>query len=403
MTDTLISIYKKYKSIILISVTAIPIGAAIGAIDALFGTVLLKITDFRDAHPLYLIPFLAFAGVLIAFVYKKYGGKCSRGMNLIFEAGHGDEDDIPLRLIPLIISGTWLTHLFGGSAGREGVAVQIGAAFSHFAGKILPFKNSRDIFIITGIAAGFSGLFGTPIAAVLFAIELLTAGSIKYNALLPAFTAAFTASTTAGLLGLEKLTFSLSVPTELSFTLFIKLIALGMLFGITGGVFAHCLKSAKELAGNKLKNPIVRIAVMGAALSILFILLYKGRYSGLGTNLINMGLKGGEIYPYDWLLKFILTILTLAAGFQGGEVTPLFSIGTALGVTLSGIFNVPFELAAALGYAGVFCGATNTFFAPVFIGAEVFGYSYMPHFFIVCTIAYVFNMNKSIYSLQKIN
>ena len=176
-----------------------------------------------------------------------------------------------------------------------------------------------------------------------------------------------------------------------------------MLFGITGGAFAHCLKSAKELAGNKLKNPIVRIAVMGAALSILFILLYKGRYSGLGTNVINMGLKGGEIYPYDSLLKFILTILTLAAGFQGGEVTPLFSIGTALGVTLSGIFNVPFELAAALGYAGVFCGATNTFFAPVFIGAEVFGYSYMPHFFIVCTIAYVFNMNKSIYSLQKIN
>lgn len=116
-----------------------------------------------------------------------------------------------------------------------------------------------------------------------------------------------------------------------------------------------------------------------------------------------MGLNGSKIYPYDWLLKFILTVLTLSAGFQGGEVTPLFSIGTALDVTLSGIFNIPFELAAALGYAGVFCSATNTYFAPVFIGAEVFGYNYMPYFFIVCTVSYVFNMNKSIYSLQNKN
>lgn len=403
MTNTIKSIYKSYKNIILISLLSIPIGIAVGTIDALFGTVLLKITDFRDAYPLYLIPFLALSGILIVFVYNKLGKNSIKGMNLIFEAGHGYEDNIPLRLIPLVISGTWLTHLFGGSAGREGVAVQIGAALSHITGKKLHFKNSHDIFIVTGISAGFSGLFGTPIAAVFFAIEILTAGTLKYTALLPAFISAFTSSTVAGMWGLEKFKFPLSLTSEIDVILFVKLAGLGILFGITGGAFACCLKSAKKLAGDKLKNPILRIALIGAVLSILFILLYKGRYSGLGTNLINTGLNGGEIYSYDWILKFILTILTLAAGFQGGEVTPLFSIGTALGVTLSGFFNIPFELAAALGYAGVFCGATNTYFAPLFIGAEVFGYSYIPHFFIVCTAAYVFNMNKSIYTLQKIN
>lgn len=140
---------------------------------------------------------------------------------------------------------------------------------------------------------------------------------------------------------------------------------------------------------------------MGIGLSILFIILYCGRYSGLGTNLINLSFNNGVIYKYDWILKFILTILTLAAGFQGGEVTPLFSIGASLGVALGNIFNLPIEFVAALGYASVFGSATNTLFAPIFIGAEVFGYSYMPYFFIVCSIAYAFNKNKSIYS-QKI-
>ena len=142
---------------------------------------------------------------------------------------------------------------------------------------------------------------------------------------------------------------------------------------------------------------------MGLCLSILFILLYKGRYSGLGTNIIEYSFNNGNILYYDWLLKFILTIFTLAAGFQGGEVTPLFAIGASLGVVLAKVFNLPIELVAALGYAGVFGSATNTLFAPIFIGAEVFGYNYLPYFFIVSVVAYTFNMNKSIYSLQKVS
>ncbi|WP_330669016.1 chloride channel protein [Clostridioides difficile] len=387
----------------MLGLIGIPVGAIIGLIDTIFGTVLLKVTDIRETYPMYLIQFLAVVGVVIAYCYFKFGGKSSKGMNLIFEVGHGEEEIIPLRLVPFIISGTWLTHLFGGSAGREGVAVQIGATFSHWVGKRLPIKNASSIFLVTGMAAGFAGLFETPIAAILFAMEVLVAGLLEYQSLFPAFTASFTASAVSKALGLEKFYFALSSKVVFDLSIFWKLIVLGIIFGMVGGAFAWCLKLSKRKIGNRLKNPMIRIAIIGVCLSVLFLLFYKGRYSGLGTNLIQNSFYGGEIYSFDWLLKFILTILTLSAGFQGGEVTPLFSIGASLGVLLAGFFNLPIELVAALGYASVFGSATNTFFAPVFIGAEVFGYSYLPYFFVVCAISYIFNMDKSIYSLQQIS
>ncbi|MCK8663269.1 chloride channel protein, partial [Clostridioides difficile] len=204
------SVYKTYGGLFFLGLIGIPVGAIIGLIDTIFGTVLLKVTDIRETYPMYLIPFLAVVGVVIAYCYFKFGGKSSKGMNLIFEVGHGEEEIIPLRLVPFIISGTWLTHLFGGSAGREGVAVQIGATFSHWVGKRLPIKNACSIFLVTGMAAGFAGLFETPIAAILFAMEVLVAGSLEYQSLFPAFTASFTASSVSKALGLEKFSFALS-------------------------------------------------------------------------------------------------------------------------------------------------------------------------------------------------
>ncbi len=323
-------------------------------------------------------------------------------MNLVFEVGHGDEAEIPFRLIPFVISGTWITHLFGGSAGREGVAVQIGATFSHFIGRHIPLKNASKIFLVVGMAAGFAGLFQTPIAAIFFAIEVLVASELKYEALFPALVASFSVSTTSKLLGLEKFTFSLTNQISIDTYFVIKLLILGIIFGIVGGGFAYFLKETKQFVSNKIKNPILRIALFGIILSIILLILYKGRYSGLGTNLIQASFNNGFIYKWDWILKFILTILTLSIGFQGGEVTPLFSIGASLGVVIGTLLGLPIEFTAALGYAAIFGSATNTLFAPIFIGAEVFGFEYLPYFFIVCTISYIFNMNKSIYSLQKV-
>lgn len=396
------NVFHTYSGLFLLGLLGIPIGAIVGGIDVLFGKGLLAITTLREAHPFYFLPLLSVAGVAISYCYRRFGGRSGKGMNLIFAVGHGDEEVIPLRLIPFVVSGTWLTHLFGGSAGREGVAVQIGATFSHWVGRKLPIKNASRIFLVTGMAAGFAGLFETPIAATLFALEVLVAGSMTYSALLPAFTAAFTASTVSGLFGLEKFSFAVSAPKNFGGVLFWKMVLLGILFGVVGGAFAWCLKKAKQRAEHIFKNPECRIFILGALLSVLFLTLWKGRYSGLGTNLIAESFGGGTRYAWDWIIKFLLTVLTLAAGFLGGEVTPLFAIGASLGVSVAHLFGLPAPLVAALGYAAVFGGATNTLFAPVFIGAEVFGFASLPYFFVVCSVAYVFNMNKSIYSLQKL-
>lgn len=393
---------KTYGGLLIMGVVAIPIGLIVGAIDAVFGRTLLAIGSFRDAHLALLLPFLALAGLAIVFCYKTWGKNTSRGMSLVFDVGHGREEGISLRLVPLIMGGTWITHLFGGSAGREGVAVQIGATVSHWIGRKLPFKHPGNTFLLIGMAAGFAGLFRTPLAATVFALEVLVAGRLEYRALLPALIASLIASATSGALGLEKFEVALTATTVLDATGVVRLVVLGIVFGIVGGAFAWCLAHAKTLAGRLAPNPYVRIGVTGAALSILLFALWQGRYCGLGTNLISAAFaNGATIYSWDWIAKFILTIVTLAAGYQGGEVTPLFSIGASLGIAVSGLVGIDPLLCAALGYAATFGGATNTLLAPIFIGCEVFGFSYLPAFFIVCAVAYLFNMDKSIYTLQE--
>ena len=304
------------KTLVLIAV-AVPTGIAVGAVDAVFGRVLLYLGAVRDAHTAWFLPFLGLIGALMAWAYKRYGAGCENGMGMVFEAGHAEREAIPLRLVPFVICATWLTHLFGGSAGREGVAVQLAAA------------------------------------------------------------------------------------PEWSAELALELTALGIVFGLTGAAFAFCLKRAKKLAQNRLKNPVLRALVMGVALSAVLYLLYRGRYCGLGTNLINALLAGEPIYAWDWALKLALTVLTLSAGFQGGEVTPLFSIGASLGAALAGLLGLPAAFCAALGYAAVFGSATNTLLAPALIGAEVFGWAAAPHFFAVCALACAVNGCRSIYSGQK--
>ena len=379
MKEELKKSLRTYGALLLLGVTGVPLGAAVGLIEALFCRLLLKVTAIRVAHLFWCLPFLAMAGLVIVAVNQKFGGRGKGGMSLIFDVAYEEETELPLCMIPLAMLSTALTHLFGGSAGREGVAVQIGAVFSYFA-----------------------GMFGTPIAAAIFAVEVLAAGEMRYEALLPAFTASFSASAVASLLGIRKENLAVHISESLTPFLLVRLITLGIIFGITGGLFAWCLKHTKKYLGEKIKNPLVRVFSIGVILSILFLLLYRGRYCGFGTNLVEAVFHGEKVYAYDWALKFILTILTLSAGFQGGEVTPLFTIGATLGAVLGNLFGIPVELSAALGYAAVFGGGTNTLLAAIFIGGEIFGYDYLPYFFIVCTAAYVFNRNSSIYSRQKL-
>lgn len=382
---------------------AILTGVLVGIIDTVFGRGLLTISDFWTGHYLYLIPFLPFAGLLITWLYHHFSETSLKGMTLVFETGQKKREDIPLLLIPLVMSGTWITHLFGGSAGREGVAVQIGAALSHALGRRFHLPKDSRVMLITGMAAGFGGLFQTPLTAVFFSMEVIVAGKIQYEALLPALIASYIAAYTSHTLGLEKFYVPLKDTLEISDAgMAVRLIVLGIIFGLTGRLFSFLLAKSKKFFGEKIKNPYFRIGVISIPLALILFLLYNGRYSGLGTNLISAAFSGRMIYSYDWILKLLLTILTLAIGYQGGEVTPLFSIGASLGIVLGGILSISPVYCAALGYAAVFAGATNTLLAPVLIGLEVFGANDMVPFLIVCIFAYLVNGDKSIYGAQEV-
>lgn len=382
---------------------AILTGVLVGIIDTVFGRGLLAISDFRTTHYLYLIPFLPFAGLLITWMYHHFSETSLKGMTLVFETGQKKRDDIPLFLIPLVMFGTWITHLFGGSAGREGVAVQIGATLSHALGRRFHLPKDNRVMLITGMAAGFGGLFQTPLAAVFFSMEVIVAGKIQYEALLPALIASYTAAYTSHTLGLEKFYVPLKDTLKISdANMAARLVILGILFGLAGRSFSFLLAKSKKIFAEKMTNPYIRIGVSSIPLALILFLLYNGRYSGLGTNLISAAFSDGTIYPYDWILKLLLTVLTLAIGYQGGEVTPLFSIGASLGIVLGGSLGLSPIHCAALGYAAVFAGATNTLFAPVLIGLEVFGTNDMVPFLIVCIFAYLVNGDNSIYAAQEV-
>lgn len=393
---------KEYRHLFVLALLGVPIGIIVGCLDTIFAKGLIYVHDLRVAHPYYFIPFLSIIGVLIVFSGIKLQRDEKFGINLVFAVGLGDATRIPLRMIPYVIISTWLTNLFGGSAGREGVALQIGATVANRFGRKLPLKNATDVFLITGIAAGFAGLFITPISAILFAIEVLIVGEIEFKAFMPALTASFSAAITSELLGLTKWTYDINFHLNLNYSNTAKILFLGIIFGLVGGLFSFALRHTKTFFERKIQNPLWRIFIVGIIISIGMI-IFKGEYSGVGSNLIEKVFNGGNVPYYDWILKFAFTVLTLSVGFIGGEIAPLFAIGATLGCVIAPYVGFPPEFVAALGFASVFGSATNTFFAPIFIGAEIFGFETLPYFFVVCAIGYFCNLNRSIYTLQKVN
>ena len=416
----------------------IVLGAVIGALTACFGDISDRLSAIRDANPLYFIPALAIGGAAIVFAYKKWGRWTERGMDQVFAVGLNKESDFPLVSIPMAAVSTWLTQLFGGSAGREGAAMQIGSALSYNISKKLPFENAAHVMLVTGLAAGFAGIFQAPMAATAFALEVLLVGHLELGALLPAAAAAFTACKVSSMLGFHKFSvnldslldasgFSASIFTNegaLNGKFLMKLALMGVLFGVVGGGFAKLLGLSQNFFAKKFPNSIKRIAIMGVGISALLLVFFQGRYAGLGTNLLDLSfasanaagdaanavgtaagienVAGAGIAGYDWILKFALTILTLSAGFIGGVVTPLFAIGATFGIFIASMFGMPVALAAALGFAAVFASASNTLWAPILIAGEIFGFNCLPAFFIVCTMAYMCNGGQSIYKQKKI-
>ena len=389
------------KNTFLIIILSLLTGIFSGAICTLFGKVLLYLNAARVKHPLQLIPFLAIAGLVIVASYEKFGKNAKGGMSLVFDTALGKNPSIPLKMIPFPMISTWISNFFGASVGREGVAVQLGANIGFQLSR--PFKNpviSRTL-IIAGIAGGFGGLFRTPIAAVCFAIEVLIAGELIFDALVPALISAHTAAFVSGQLGLHAETIPLNEIITFTPSNIVKIVVAALLFTFAGQLFSFLSHFFHEKLAKLFKNSYLRIFSTGIFVSILSILLFKGRYSGLSLEINHAVFNGGTVYPWDWILKLLLTVICLSAGFQGGELTPLFCIGSSFGFVISSFLGLPPLFCAALGYAAVFGSATNTFLTPIAIACEIFGFQYMHYFFIVCAIAYSYNNNRTIYSKQQ--
>ena len=371
-------------------------GVIAGVLTAVFGHGVLAATALRERWPLLLV-LLPAGGAALCAVYARWGGECGRGMALVFDAAAGRRDKVPARLAPLAVGATWLGHLLGASVGREGVAVQIAAAGASLLTPGLQAPRDKRRLLIAGVAAGFAGLFRTPLAATLFALELFHTGVAQYDALLPAAVAALTASAVSGALGVRPAAVALGAEAP-AFTVetLIALAVLGAACGLAGRLFVELLHGLKDRFGRWMPGAYQRIVLVGALVA-LFGLATGSRYNGLSEGLSAAALAGGSLYAWDWLAKLCLTAVCLAAGFQGGEVAPLFTIGACLGAVLAGPLGLPAPLGAALAYAAVFAAGTNTLASPILVGLELFGGEYFGSFFLVCVMAYACNGGHSIY------
>ncbi|MCR6106648.1 voltage-gated chloride channel family protein [Salipaludibacillus agaradhaerens] len=375
------------------------IGVLAGSASALFLASLDWATNLRNNTPILLF-FLPLAGVIVSYVYMKYGATAGKGNNLILEQIHNSKDGVPLRMAPLVLFGTVMTHLFGGSAGREGTAVQMGSSLADAVWKRLKLSmTDRKIILICGISAGFGSVFGTPLAGTIFALEVLVFGIIRYRALIPSFFAALIGDRVTTAWGIPHTHYSLGVIPEFSVVLLLKIIVAAIIFGLTALLFSKMSQGFKTLFSAYFKNPMIKSFVGGSIVVIVVLILGTRDYIGLSLPLIHESFEG-EVSPLSFFWKTLLTTITLGAGFQGGEVTPLFTIGATLGNTLSSYLGIPTAFLAGLGFIAVFAGATNTPFACFVMGIELFGADAAIYLFTACAISYMFSGHTGIYTSQ---
>ncbi len=385
----------------------IPMAAAIGSASAFFLWSLDAVTRVRFSHPglLFLLPI---AGMLIAFTYQIYGKSAAGGNHLLIQEIRQPGAGVPRRMAPLILLCTLITHLFGGSAGREGTALQMGgsiaAAFSRFF-KLHPDKVR--ILLMAGVAAGFGSVFGTPIAGAIFAAEVVAIGRIQYGALIPCFAASILADWTCSAWGIHHGKYHMAAPPMLDLWLIGKIVLAAIAFGLASRLFTSISHGLSNLYVKYISRPILRPLIGGLIVIGLFFIVGNSDYLGLGTLAGRPGavtlstlFTSSEIPATAWIWKFVFTVVTLSSGFKGGEVTPLFFIGAALGNFLAVLFGAPIDLFAGLGLVAIFSGASKTPVASTLLGMELFGINHGIYIAIACIIAYQFSGVRGIYSAQ---
>ncbi|KIO51483.1 chloride channel protein [Flavobacterium hibernum] len=379
-------------------VICISIGILSGSASAFFLVSLEWVTQFRIHHD-WIIWLLPFGGLLVGLSYYYWGESVVKGNNLLLEEYEKPKKVIPFKMAPLVLLGTLLTHLFGGSAGREGTAVQMGGAIADQFTKLFNLDNSeRKILIILGISAGFASVFGTPLAGAIFALEVLYFSKIKLKSIILSFVVAYTAYFTVEFWQIKHTHYSIPVVPEVSFSSLFYTIFLGLLSGLAALLFARSTHFWSSLFSN-IKYPPLRPFIGGIILAIAFAGFGFTQFSGLGVPFIVDSFNHPNAW-YDFLLKILFTGFTLGAGFKGGEVTPLFFIGAALGSALFLIIPLPIAFLAGLGFVAVFSGATHTPIACTVMGMELFGIQPGIFIAIACTIAYFSSGSVGIYKSQ---
>ncbi|MFI1773265.1 voltage-gated chloride channel family protein [Thalassobellus citreus] len=375
------------------------LGAVAGSVSAFFLTSLEWATNYRESH-LWIIWLLPIGGFIIGLSYHLYGNDVVKGNNLLLEEFHSPKKIIPFKMAPLVLFGTIVTHLFGGSAGREGTAVQIGGAIADQFTKILKLsKRDRQILLIAGISAGFASVFGTPLAGGIFALEVLVLGRIRLDAIIPSFMGAVFANYFCEIWNVSHTHYHISTVAEMNPVNLLWALLAGIIFGLVAMLFSKSTHFWSNLFKKHIKYPPLRPVVGGVILAVTIYFMGTTKYIGLGIPTIVEAFDV-NLNSYDFLLKVLLTSFTLGAGFKGGEVTPLFFIGATLGNVLIWFIPLPMGLLAGMGFVAVFAGATNTPIACTIMGIELFGIEAGVFIALACSTAYLFSGHSGVYASQ---
>ncbi len=383
------------------------VGAAAGLASAAFLAALDWATAFRGDH-LALVFALPVAGLVIGWLYERFGAPIAGGTDLILDRieaeGPAAPARVPLRMAPMVLAGTVLTHLFGGSAGREGTAVQMGSALADGVGRAARVSPElRRTLVVAGVAGGFGSVFGTPIAGLVFALEFSTVGRIHHAALIPALVAAVVGDLVCDATGILHAPYPTLAATPLDALLLLKWVVFAAAIAAATAAFIELTHALKRLSVRWLKRLPWRMAVGGAGVVALWQLVGTDAYLGLGVPTILEAFSNPDLPTFAFALKLVFTAVTLSAGFLGGEVTPLFFVGAALGAALAGPLGLPQPLAAGVGLAAVFGAASNAPLALSVMAVEILGAAALPHVAIVTCLAWLMTGHRGIYGSQRIS
>ncbi|MFZ5440106.1 MAG: chloride channel protein [Myxococcota bacterium] len=378
------------------------VGLVCGAASALFLWLLDEATRFRGAHE-WLVFTLPLAGLAIGWLYERLGASIRGGNNLVIDTIHDDGPELPLRMAPMVLAGTVLTHLFGGSAGREGTAVQMGASLTDWLSHRLRLsKGLRRQLLAAGVAGGFGSVFGTPIAGTVFGLEFIVLGRLEYHALVPALVASVVGDLTTRALGISHASYPPAPQLALTPLVLGQWAVFAAAIALCTTAFIELTHRLRREGEQRVKRLPVRLFFGGLAVVALWQVVGTSDYLGLGVPTIVRAFSDPHLAPWAFAAKLVFTAITIGAGFLGGEVTPLFFIGAALGNVLGRALGLPLELAAGVGMAAVFAAASNTPLALSIMAMELLGAHAFPHVVIVCVLAYLLTGHRSIYPSQRV-